>query len=182
MKPAVRASFALCLGFLVVSSCLDGFPQTSQQPTGPEFLSNDDIRQLVKALPPEVVVAKIRASSARFDVSASQLLRLKDDGVPPVVILAMIERADKVEPPKSAERFSSWQDLIPLAQSAVWPLFLGIVLIAWREKISRLVGALVKKIEHPQSSVDFFGLRITPPEPVPDLAEEFITERPPRSP
>jgi len=61
-----------------------------------ETLTNADILSLAKAkLPGTVIVAKIRSSPCRFDLSANALIQLKQGGVPDDVIVAMMEGGKK---------------------------------------------------------------------------------------
>lgn len=56
-----------------------------------ETLTNDEVIALVKAgLGPDTVIAKIQASANGFDMSTSQLMALKAQGVPDQVIAAML--------------------------------------------------------------------------------------------
>ena len=62
-------------------------PGTSQKP-----LTNQDVVEMTKAgLAPEIIIAKIRTSPAKFDTSPAGLRALKADAVPDAVILAMVE-------------------------------------------------------------------------------------------
>ena len=68
-----------------------------------DVLTNDAVVAMVKAgLGDEVVVGKIRISQNQFDLSTQALLRLKEDGVSPAVIKAMVETAAPPAP-KTAE-------------------------------------------------------------------------------
>lgn len=59
-----------------------------------DVLTNDAVVAMVKAgLGDEVVVGKIKISQNQFDLSTQALLRLKEDGVSPAVIKAMVETA-----------------------------------------------------------------------------------------
>jgi hypothetical protein len=54
-------------------------------------LSNQDILEMSKAqVVPEVITAKIKASACRFDTSPDALQKLKAEGVPDAVLLAMV--------------------------------------------------------------------------------------------
>lgn len=69
---------------------------SQQQPQSNIALTIQDVMTMTKAgLPAEVVVAKIKVSSTKFDTSPSALAELKKDGVPDSVILAMVEGSDK---------------------------------------------------------------------------------------
>lgn len=64
-----------------------------------EILTNDAVVAMVKAgLGDEVIVGKIKTSQNRFDLSTLALVRLKEDGVGPGVIKAMVETAAPVAP------------------------------------------------------------------------------------
>jgi len=62
-------------------------PSTRQAP-----LTNKDVLEMVRAgLVPEIVVAKIKATTCAFDTSPTVLKELKEAGVPDTVILAMVQ-------------------------------------------------------------------------------------------
>ncbi|HEY2710197.1 MAG TPA: hypothetical protein VGI95_19315 [Caulobacteraceae bacterium] len=76
-----RLSFAAALGaaLLVGASAIA------------ETLTDDSIVQLERAgLGPDAIVAKIRTTDSRFDVSTNALVALKRDGLPDPVIAAMV--------------------------------------------------------------------------------------------
>ena len=103
------------IGLLVAVGCLTAVPAFSQQARTekpgaiterkaaqnqeqkaqlavPTLLTNQDVLDMLKAgLPAEVVVAKIRSSTRNFDTSPATLAKLKADGVPDPVILAMVQ-------------------------------------------------------------------------------------------
>jgi hypothetical protein len=55
-------------------------------------LTNADIVKMAKAgLSADIILAKIKGSPCRFDTSPDALTKLKEEGVPQTVILAMIE-------------------------------------------------------------------------------------------
>jgi hypothetical protein len=55
-------------------------------------LTNSDIVKMAKAgLSADIIRAKVKGSPCRFDTSPDALTRLKEEGVPQAVILAMIE-------------------------------------------------------------------------------------------
>jgi hypothetical protein len=59
-----------------------------------EVLRNTSVAEMTKAgLSASVIVAKIRSSETDFDVSAAELIRLKQEGIADEVITAMIEAA-----------------------------------------------------------------------------------------
>ncbi|MGH8143270.1 MAG: hypothetical protein ACREU2_12225, partial [Steroidobacteraceae bacterium] len=66
-------------------------------------LTNQDVVSMVKAgLPAEIIVPKIQRSSVSFDTSPAMLEKLKSDGIPDSVILAMVEASKKVDKPSSS--------------------------------------------------------------------------------
>jgi hypothetical protein len=68
------------------------------------FLRNSDVLAMVRAkIPPEVIVAKIKSSSCRFDTFPSVLAELKYNGVPDSVLLAMVEAPAGVAPKPAQE-------------------------------------------------------------------------------
>jgi len=70
-------------------------PSQNSGPAAPApaaTMTNKDVLDLVKAqLSPDIIVAKIQASSCSFDTSPSALKGLKSAGVPDAVILAMVK-------------------------------------------------------------------------------------------
>jgi hypothetical protein len=69
--------------------------QSKEQPP-PAALTNQDVTSMIKAgLPADIVVAKIKASPGDYDTSPATLEKLKSDGVPDSVVLAMVEASGK---------------------------------------------------------------------------------------
>jgi len=65
-----------------------------------EVLTNDDIVKLVKAgLSPQTIEVKIETSATSFDTSTDALVALAKEGVPDVIIRAMVARGTKPAPP-----------------------------------------------------------------------------------
>lgn len=96
----MRKSFILPL-FLAFSS-----------PAVAETMNNDMVISLLSAgLGDEVVIAKIKASPAAFDMSTDQILALKAKGVSGAVIAAMITAAS--EPVKVAMSLDSPDPMVP---------------------------------------------------------------------
>jgi hypothetical protein len=62
----------------------------------------------------EVVVSKIKISQNQFDLSTQALLRLKEDGVSPAVIKAMVETAAPPAPKTAEAAVRETQDAITL--------------------------------------------------------------------
>ena len=70
---------------------------------------------MVKAgLGDEVVVSKIKISQNQFDLSTQAILRLKEDGVSPAVIKAMVETAPPPAPKAAEAGARETQDAIAL--------------------------------------------------------------------
>lgn len=74
-----------------------------------EVLSNQSVINMVRAgLPESVVIAKIRTSANKFDLSSDALIALKRDGVPDRVLDAMMGQgtgpASSVGPPPARSR------------------------------------------------------------------------------
>ncbi|HEX8921487.1 MAG TPA: hypothetical protein VF766_08405 [Pyrinomonadaceae bacterium] len=68
-------------------------PNTSQQQEQAP-LTNKDVLEMLKAgLSQEVLIAKIKTSSSKFDTSPAALQELKTAGVPDAIILAMVQAA-----------------------------------------------------------------------------------------
>jgi hypothetical protein len=83
------------------------------------MLTNSDILDMNKAgLPPNVLVAKIKASQCGFDTSPSQLKQLKAEGLTDAVILAMVEATGQ---PKSASPADNIPSVIASATKTVEP-------------------------------------------------------------
>lgn len=71
----------------------------AQQRPRPTALTNQDIITMLKAgLPPDVVIAKIKATHGEFDTSPGVLEELKSRGVPDAVIVAMIQASTTSAP------------------------------------------------------------------------------------
>lgn len=69
-------------------------PATRPEPTvvNSAVLTNKDVMDMHKTgLPPDVLIAKIKASQCNFDTSPSQLQKLKVGGLSDAVILAMVQ-------------------------------------------------------------------------------------------
>ena len=80
-----------------------------------DVLTNDAVVAMVKSgLGDEVVVSKIKISQNQFDLSTQALLRLKEDGVSPAVIKAMIETAAPPAPKTAEAAVRETQDAITL--------------------------------------------------------------------
>ena len=79
-------------------------------------LTNDDVVKLLKAgLSTNVITAKIKSTSGKYDTSVEALARLKADNVPEDVILAMIE-ANTPKLPSTAMTLATPVDPIASAQ------------------------------------------------------------------
>jgi hypothetical protein len=53
-------------------------------------LTNGDVMEMLKGLPPQIVVAKIKSGPCRFNTLPDTLKQLKASGVPDTVILEMV--------------------------------------------------------------------------------------------
>lgn len=114
------------LPMVSVACVLTVWPQQPKSTT----LTNQDIVTMVKAgLPADVVVAKIKSSSTKFDTSPSTLAELKKDGVPDKVILVMVEGAaaasDSAKPtipdqPKTASNIPPGKPRLYVTDSQSW--------------------------------------------------------------
>lgn len=98
MRKCLRiiAVIAISLGtILVVSHTAVAQSKESAQPVA---LTNQDVTSMVKSgLPADIIVAKIKASPGNFDTSPATLEKLKSDGVPDSVVLAMVEASGKTD-------------------------------------------------------------------------------------
>jgi len=84
--------YALVLFSMMAAST--AFAQDAKPP-----LRNSDVVDLVKAaLPASTIIMSIQTSPTAFDVSPGELIRLKNGGVPPAVIEAMIQATKKPAP------------------------------------------------------------------------------------
>src|SRR5580765_1726087 len=54
-------------------------------------LSNQDVIEMLKSLPPDIVAAKIKTSHCNFTTEVADLTSLKEKGVPDSVVLAMVQ-------------------------------------------------------------------------------------------
>jgi hypothetical protein len=94
----------LPLAFLVLFA-VPGFTQTENSTS---VLSNKDVIELVNSgLSETIVVAKIRASETKFDVSTPALKSLSDAKVPDSVIVVMLEKEQKTKEQATADRKDS---------------------------------------------------------------------------
>ena len=74
-------------------------------------LTNQDVVDLVKTgLSPDIIKAKIRASTCQFDTSTAGLKGLKDAGVPDSVIVAMVDPSNKSAGTADAPKTASSSD------------------------------------------------------------------------
>ena len=75
----------------------------AKPPAAPAPMNNQDVIKLVKArISEDVIIAKIKQSKTRFDVSVDGLVTLKEAGVSDNVIAAMMNPAASAAPPPSA--------------------------------------------------------------------------------
>jgi tetratricopeptide (TPR) repeat protein len=80
-----------------------------------EILTNDAVVTMVKAgLGDDVIISKIKTSQNQFDLSTQALVRLKEDGVSPGVIKAMVETAAPVAPKASDAAAKETEDAVAL--------------------------------------------------------------------
>jgi hypothetical protein len=94
--------------FAVNSQGMIYLPQQEQAAT---TLTNNDVVEMIKAgLSADIVVAKIKASSSKFDTSPSALQQLKSAGVPDTVILAMVQAQMGASTEKSGATAESEND------------------------------------------------------------------------
>ena len=75
----------------------------AKPPAAPAPMNNQDVIKLVKAkISEDVIIAKIKQSKTRFDVSVDGLVALKEAGVSDNVIAVMMDPAASAAPPPSA--------------------------------------------------------------------------------
>ncbi len=91
MRKAISLALIFILATLTLASPLTQEPAQSQTSAPTVELTNKDVLDMLNSgLTTEIVVAKIKTSSARFDTSAATLAELKAAKVPDAVILAMV--------------------------------------------------------------------------------------------
>lgn len=91
MKKAISLTLVLVLSTLTLAHSRRQEPTKDLTQTSATELTNKDVLEMVKAgLATEIVVAKIKASTGKFDTSASTLAELKSANVPDAVIMAMV--------------------------------------------------------------------------------------------
>jgi hypothetical protein len=81
-----------------------------------EVLTNQDVIELLKVgMSSEVVAAKIKTSTCKFDTSPTALKELKSAGVPDSVILAMVQApvADRGVPASHSNTYDSKPPVVP---------------------------------------------------------------------
>jgi hypothetical protein len=108
MQKAISVTLVFVLATLAVASPLLQEPVQNQTQTAGAELTNKDVLDMVKSgLATEIIVAKIKASSGKFDTSAATLAELKSANVPDAVIMAMVggalERTTSAEAKPSVE-------------------------------------------------------------------------------
>ncbi len=107
MKRFLSALMALSLSIAVLP--LAGVTSAQSDNAAPQTqntaLTNVAVVNMIQSgLAPEIVIAKIKASSAKFDTSAEAMTLLKTEGISDAVILAMVEAGTpKVSSPTSGE-------------------------------------------------------------------------------
>ena len=114
-----RVFFAcFLLSFIVVAPVAQNAPQ-------PKVLTNSDIINMVKAgLAESTITLAIEQGQCKFDTSPNELVNLKNQGVSPAVLEAML-RAEKYEPPSpsivsSAPSKEGISDFKTLAEGAYY--------------------------------------------------------------
>ena len=97
MKKSLSLILILLLTGLLNSFLIAGAQETSaakpqETQTAPATLTNQNILEMMKmGIAPEIIVAKIKSSTNRFDTSPASLQELKAASVPDAVILAMVQ-------------------------------------------------------------------------------------------
>jgi hypothetical protein len=102
----MKRSLSMLLVFAMVSVTIAAPGPAVQDPAQPQAqsavaiqLTNKDVVEMTKAgLAPDIVVAKIRASSSKFDTTPATLAELKTAGIPDLVIMAMVQSTGEREP------------------------------------------------------------------------------------
>ncbi len=96
MKRYLSALTALSLSIAVLPLVRVTTAQsdTASAQTQHTVLTNIDVAQMLQSgLSHEIVIAKIKTSSVKFDTSAEAMSQMKKDGISDAVILAMVEAA-----------------------------------------------------------------------------------------
>jgi len=68
-----------------------------------KVLSNQDVTEMLKSLPADIVAAKIKSSHCNFATEVTDLKALKEAGVPDNVVLAMVQAAHYAIAPKDGK-------------------------------------------------------------------------------
>jgi hypothetical protein len=78
----------ILLTLFIFALSVSGFAQTA--------LTNDDVIGMIKSgLSPQIVIAKINLSEAKFDTSTEALIKLGEAKVPDTVVVAMMEKEQR---------------------------------------------------------------------------------------
>lgn len=78
--------------FLIASAQETSAAKPQETQTAPATLTNQNILEMLKTgIAQEIIIAKIKSSTTRFDTSPAALQELKAAGVPDAVILAMVQ-------------------------------------------------------------------------------------------
>jgi hypothetical protein len=146
----MRPALPIWLFLALLSSLAAAY---GQQPASPQKqsaiapLNNGDVLEMLKmGLQAEIVVARIKNARCSFDTSVAALKDLKSAAVPDPVLLAMVQ-APTPQDAITAESSTRLRDFVPLMQALPWPILVLIVLLVWRASLSRLLLAVVKRVE-----------------------------------
>jgi hypothetical protein len=92
--------------------------QSARTQAVPQVLTNADISEMLQTgLPPEIVAAKIKSSACNFDTSVATLNKLRADGVPAPVLLAMVEA------PQSSPALADGKVRVFITDSQSWETY-----------------------------------------------------------
>jgi len=160
-----RSCLPCFLVLLLLCSANAAFCQASapkQESSTTAALTNADVLEMLKmGLPAEVVAAKIRNSKCNFDTSLEVLKNLKAAAVPDSVLLAMVQAP---LPPEvaAAEGRNKWEAFVPVLETLPWPLFALFVLLVWRKQLSKLIAAVIQRVES-GAKIEAFGVLLDEP-------------------
>jgi hypothetical protein len=115
----MKTVLSLLLIFALATCCLAKPVVIAQDPAQNQAasnsaapLTNQDVLDMIKSgLAPDIVVAKIKASPAKFDTAPATLADLKTAGIPDVVIMAMVQGGADAQPAAAENKSTAEVDV-----------------------------------------------------------------------
>ena len=154
-----------CLAVLICAGLLTGLAlaQTNTKP-----LTNDDVIAMVKGgLPETTVINAINAQESNFDVSATALIKLKQQGVNSKIMDAMLAAANKKHSAAAAPASTPAPAPVAAGQPSVLPRLQPLLL---QPRLRLLVNLPLRCLRVRHSSLFLFPKRRLPkPRPRPHL-------------